>query len=139
MQYLALIKCLIALGGDMNLDTLLEQADALLDSATVRETDTGGTIETLSLNPSSSAIEPIKQKLKPLPNTLKYKYLDSTESLPMIIAVDLDEAQEQELLNVSREHKEVIRWSIGDIKGIIPIVVMHKIHLEENAKTSHEP
>jgi hypothetical protein len=32
-------ECLTALGGDMNLDTLLEQAYALLDSATKRETD----------------------------------------------------------------------------------------------------
>jgi hypothetical protein len=57
----------------------------------------------------------------------------------VIIATDLDEAQEQELLNGLREHKEAIGWSIGDIKGINPVVVMHKIHLEENAKTSHEP
>jgi hypothetical protein len=40
---------------------------------------------------------------------------------------------------VLREHKEAIGWSIGDIKGISPAVVMHKIHLEENAKTSREP
>jgi hypothetical protein len=45
----------------------------------------------------------------------------------------LDEAQEQKLLNVLRKHKEAIGWSIGDIKGISLAVVMHKIHLEENA------
>ena len=38
-----------------------------------------------------------------------------------------------------QEHKEAIGWSIADIKGISPSVVMHRIHLEENAKTSHEP
>jgi hypothetical protein len=38
-----------------------------------------------------------------------------------------------------REHKEAIRWSIGDIKRISPTMVMYKIHLEENAKTSCEP
>jgi hypothetical protein len=48
----------------------------------------------------------------------------------------LNEAQEQKLLNVLKEHKEAIGWSIEDIKGINPAVVMHKIHLEENAKTS---
>jgi hypothetical protein len=77
--------------------------------------------------------------LKPLPDTLKYKYLDSRESLPVIISSDLDEAQEQELLNVLKEHKEAIGWTIEDIKGISLVVVMHKIHLEENAKTSREP
>ena len=65
--------------------------------------------------------------------------MDPSESLPVIISSDLDDGQEQELLNVLREHKEVIKWSIGDIKGIKSVVVMHKIHLEENAKTSHEP
>ena len=38
-----------------------------------------------------------------------------------------------------RGHKEATGWSIEDIKGISPAVVMHKFHLEENAKTSQEP
>jgi hypothetical protein len=70
---------------------------------------------------------------------LKYKYLDPKKSLPVIISFDLDKAQEQKLLNVLKEHKEAIGWSIEDIKGISPAVVMHKIHLEEHAKTSWEP
>ena len=37
------------------------------------------------------------------------------------------------------EHKEVLGWTIADIKGISPSVVMHQIHLEENPKTSREP
>jgi hypothetical protein len=48
----------------------------------------------------------------------------------VIIAADLDEAQEQELLNMLRKHKKGIRWSIGDIKGINPVMVTHKIHLK---------
>ena len=46
---------LIAYGGDMNLDTLLEQADAMLDSATASETNIEGTTDT-----SSSAAEQTK-------------------------------------------------------------------------------
>jgi hypothetical protein len=57
----------------------------------------------------------------------------------VIIAADLNEAQEQKLLDVLKEHKESIRWSIGGIKGICLAVVMHKIHLEENAKPYPEP
>ena len=132
-------ECITTLGGDMNLDTLLEQAYALLDSATTRENVIGGATEPSSPNPSSLVAELVKQELKPLSKTLKNKYLDPTESLPVIIAAELDEAQEQELLNMLREHKEGIRWSIGDTKGISLVVVMHKIHLEENAKTSWEP
>jgi hypothetical protein len=41
-------------------------------------------------------------------------------------------------LDVLREHKEAIGWTIVDIKGISPLVVMHKIHLKENAKPSKE-
>jgi hypothetical protein len=43
------------------------------------------------------------------------------------------------LLDVLREHKEAIGWTIDDIKGIRPSVVMHRIHLEEDAKPSREP
>ena len=43
------------------------------------------------------------------------------------------------LLEVLREHKVAISWTIEDIKGISPSVVMHKIHLEENAKPWREP
>jgi hypothetical protein len=117
-------ECLTTHGGDMNLDTLLEQADAMLDSSTTSKTNTEGTTNT-----SSSAFEQAKRELKPLSDTLKYKYLDPSEYLSVIIYSDLNEAQEQELLNVLKEHKEAIGWSIEDIKGISPAVVMHKIHL----------
>jgi len=42
-------------------------------------------------------------------------------------------------LDVLREHKEAIGWTIEDIKGISPSVVMHKIHLEKDVKPSREP
>jgi hypothetical protein len=53
---------LTADGGDMNLDTLLEQADAMLDSVTASETNIEETTDT-----SSSAFEQAKRELKPLP------------------------------------------------------------------------
>jgi hypothetical protein len=40
---------------------------------------------------------------------------------------------------VLKEHKEAIGWSMGDIKGINPAMVMHKIHLEENAQRRLNP
>jgi hypothetical protein len=42
-------------------------------------------------------------------------------------------------MDVLREHKKTNGWTIEDIQGIIPLVVMHKIHLEEDAKPSREP
>jgi hypothetical protein len=59
--------------------------------------------------------------------------------LPIIIASDLHAALEEKLIDVFREHKEAIGWTIEDIKGIIPSVVMHKIHLEDDTKPSSEP
>jgi hypothetical protein len=53
--------------------------------------------------------------------------------------LDLHAAQEEKLLDVLREYKEAIGWTIEDIKGISPSVVMHKIHLEEDTKPSREP
>ena len=57
----------------------------------------------------------------------------------MIIASDLVDAQEEKLLDILREHKKAIGWTIEDIKGISPLLVMDKIHLEEHFKQSREP
>jgi len=47
--------------------------------------------------------------MKPLSDTLKYVFLSSVETLPVIIASDLDKEQESKLLIALSEHKEVIR------------------------------
>jgi len=82
-----------------------------------------------------SIVEPPELELKPLPNTLKYTFLGDSKTLSVIISSHLDENQEGKLLDVLSEHKEALSWTIIDIKGISPPVVMHQIHLKENAKT----
>ena len=57
---------------------------------------------------------------------------------PVIIAVDLTVEKEQKLIGVLKKYKEAIAWSVEDLKGISPSICMHKILLEENAKTSIE-
>ena len=42
--------------------------------------------------------------------------------------------KEEKLLKVLKEHKEAIRWSLADIKGIRPSMCMHGILLEEDSK-----
>ena len=42
-------------------------------------------------------------------------------------------------MNVLRDHKLVLGWTIIDIKGISPLICTHKIYLEYNCKTSREP
>ena len=42
------------------------------------------------------------------------------------------------MIEILKEHKEAIAWSVEDLKGINPTICMHKILLEENEKTSVE-
>ena len=92
-----------------------------------------------SENGEIAVLKPPKKEPKPLPDTLNYMFLGLADSSPMIIVSDLVDAQEEKLLDVLREHNEAFNWTIEDIKGISTSVVMHKIHLEENAKLLREP
>jgi hypothetical protein len=120
--------CLAQFGEDLDLAKLMEQAEALLEIALLVSKEKEETVV-----PDSS-----KKELKPLPDSLKYKFLGPAESLPVIIALDLIDAQEEELLGVLRKHREAIGWTIEDIKGISPSLVMHKIYLEVNSKPPRE-
>ena len=42
------------------------------------------------------------------------------------------------MLKILRKYKATIAWSIVDLKEISPYICMHKILLEDNAKTSIE-
>jgi hypothetical protein len=81
---------------------------------------------------------PPKLELKPLPDKLKYAFLGANDTLPVIIASDLQKDQEDNLLEVLKEHKEAIGWTVADLKGIDPSICMHRIHLEEGARPSCE-
>ena len=76
--------------------------------------------------------------LKELPSHLKYAFLELEKRKPVIISVALTESEEQKLLEILRKYKEAIAWSIEDLKGISPSICMHKILLNDNAKTSIE-
>ena len=73
--------------------------------------------------------------MKELPSHLKYAFLEPEKRKPVIISAALTEAEEQELLEILRKYKEAISWSIEDLKGIRPSICMHKILLNDNAKT----
>ena len=76
--------------------------------------------------------------LKELPKHLKYAFLRAERKKLVIIAVDLTENKELKLIEILKQHKEAIAWSVEDLKGISLSICMHKILLEENAKTSIE-
>ena len=76
--------------------------------------------------------------MKKLPSHLKYEFLEPEKRKPVIISTALTEAEEQKLLVILIKYKEAIAWSIEDLKGISPSICMHKILLDDNAKTSIE-
>ena len=76
--------------------------------------------------------------IKELPEHLKYAFLQLEKEKPVIILAGLTELEEQRLMEILRKYKDAIAWSIDDLKGINPSICMHKILLEENAKTSIE-
>ncbi|RDX94145.1 hypothetical protein CR513_23501, partial [Mucuna pruriens] len=86
----------------MKVDTFPETISANKDQTQAEKliTDPRPTIEE---SPSQPSME-----LKPLPNHLKYPYLDSEQQLPVIIANNLLPEQEEKLLKVLRQHRKAI-------------------------------
>ncbi|XP_022856117.1 uncharacterized protein LOC111377277, partial [Olea europaea var. sylvestris] len=77
-------------------------------------------------------------ELKPLPSHLRYAYLGESTTLPVIIANDMTIEEENKLLEVLKQHKTTIGWTIADIRGISPTLCMHKILMEDGSKPSVE-
>ena len=70
----------------------------------------------------------------PLPSHLKYVYLERDGKLSIIISALLTDEQEQNLLQVIKDHKRAIGWTLADIPSISPSFYIHRILLEEDAK-----
>ena len=56
----------------------------------------------------------------------------------MIISTSLTAIEEYKLLRVLRDHKDALRWSLTDLKGIRPSMCMHRILLEDGHNPSME-
>ena len=77
-------------------------------------------------------------KLKTLPSTLKYTFLDEEKAKPVIISSKLDMKQEEQLLEVLRWNEEAIGWTLTDLKGLDPSLCTHRIFLEDESKPVRE-
>ena len=73
------------------------------------------------------------------PSHLKYAFLGVEETFPLIISSSLELDQENKLLEILRTHRTALGWKIANIKGIIPLICTHRIHLEEDVKPSRQP
>ena len=76
--------------------------------------------------------------MKELPGHLKYAFLEPEKGKPISISTTLTEIEEQKLLKILRKNREAIAWSIEDLKGISPSICIHKILLNDDARTSIE-
>ena len=74
--------------------------------------------------------EPQVLELKQLPS-LRYVFLGTNNTLPMIFGTDLNEEHVQKVIGVLQRFKKVIGWTIADIIRILPGFFTHKIYLEE--------
>ena len=43
------------------------------------------------------------------------------------------------MLSILKRHKTAFGWTLKDIKSINPLICTHRIHLEENDKTTCQP
>ncbi|GJX90560.1 DNA-directed DNA polymerase [Tanacetum coccineum] len=89
------------------------------------------------LKPSS--VEPPKLELKELPEHLEYAFLQENNQLLVVISSALSTDEKTRLLEVLRNHKGAIAWSIADIKGIDSSFCTHKILMEDEFKPSVQP
>ncbi|GJS32362.1 reverse transcriptase domain-containing protein [Tanacetum coccineum] len=89
------------------------------------------------LKPSS--VKPPKIELKELPEHLEYAFLEENSQLPVVISSTLSTDEKTRLLEVLRNHKGAIAWSIADIKGIDSSFCTHKILMEDEFKPSVQP
>ncbi|XP_045830863.1 uncharacterized protein LOC123922161 [Trifolium pratense] len=81
----------------------------------------------------------VKLELKTLPSHLKYAFLEEEEKKPVIISNSLSANEEKSLIQILKENKEAIGWSLSDLKGISPSYCMHNIMMEDDYKPVAQP
>ncbi|GKE03666.1 hypothetical protein Tco_1395684 [Tanacetum coccineum] len=86
-----------------------------------------------------SCVKPPKLELKELPEHLEYAFLQENNQLPVVISSALSTTKKARLLEVLKNNKWAIAWSIADIKGIDSSFCTHKILMEDEFKPSVQP
>ena len=88
---------------------------------------------------STEMIKPtVNVEMKPLPAHLQYQFLDDEKRCPVIVSASLNDAELKGLLAVLKRNKEVIGYSLDDMKGISSAICSHRIYLMENSVPTRE-
>jgi hypothetical protein len=61
--------------------------------------------------------------LKPLPDDLKYAYIDDKKIYPIIISSKLSGKEEEWLLEILRKHRGAMGYTLDDLKGFLLLYV----------------
>ena len=85
---------------------------------------------------SLEKMQPRQIEMKQLPESLKYAFLDNDNQWPIIVNRELTERQIKGLQVVLQKYKDVIGYSIDDMKGINLAVFSHKDLLERKQCTN---
>ena len=64
--------------------------------------------------------------------------MDGEDPKPVYIATDLSHEEEEELVRLLREYRDIFAWSYKDLKGIDPEICQHTIPLKSDAKPSKQ-
>ncbi|KAG7548002.1 Integrase catalytic core [Arabidopsis suecica] len=86
-----------------------------------------------------SELKAPKVDLKLLPKGLRYAFLGQNSTYPVIVSDELNTDQVNLLLTELRKYRRAIGYSLDDIKGILPNICTHRIHLENESYSSIEP
>jgi hypothetical protein len=111
------------------------------DNAKIQELCEVNFCENASEASSSESAKPAHHsivELKELLAHLKYSFLEKEKIHAVIISSALDNEQEECLLSILRLYKNVIGYSIDDIKAINEKVCSHGIYLEEGSRPTRE-
>ena len=60
------------------------------------------------------------------------------DAKPIYIAIDLEPNEEQSLIEILREFKDVFAWPYKDLKGVDLVVCQHTIPLHDNARPNRQ-
>ncbi|XP_047253674.1 uncharacterized protein LOC107844380 [Capsicum annuum] len=85
-----------------------------------------------------SIIEPPQLKIKPLPSHLQYVFLGKDNTLPIIIASDLEPYQVDTFKSIVKKFIRAIGRTITKIIGILPRICSHKIKINVDRVPSVE-
>lgn len=66
-------------------------------------------------------------------------FLEENGAKSVIKSSYLSSKEEKKLIQILKENKDAIGWTLSDLKGISPSYCMHKIMMEDNFKAVAQP